>query len=161
MKIRRAQADDAEAASQVLRRSIAELCVRDHGNDPDILKSWLANKTPEKFRDWVASPDSLCFVAAGDGGTLLGVGLVSKAGEIRLNYVSPDARFQGVSTALIEAMEEAIRKLGVRRITLNSTVTAHRFYGARGYKNEGEAQSGRLKGDIYPMAKDLAELGRK
>ena len=160
MKIRRAVADDADAASQVLRRSITELCIDDHGNDPDILKSWLANKTPEKFRDWVAARDSLCFVAVGDGGTLLGVGLVSKTGEIRLNYVSPDARFQGVSAALIEAMEQDIRKLGVRRVTLNSTMTAHRFYQARGYKNEGVPQKGRLKGDIYPMVKDLAESDR-
>ena len=161
MKIRRAVAEDADAASQVLRRSITELCIDDHGNDPDILKSWLANKTPEKFRDWVAARDSLCFVAVGDGGTLLGVGLVSKTGEIRLNYVSPDARFQGVSAALIEAMEQDIRKLGGRRITLNSTATAHRFYQARSYKNKGDPQSGRLKGDIYPMAKDLAEPDRK
>jgi hypothetical protein len=28
-------------------RSIAELCVLDHRNDPAILARWLANKTPE------------------------------------------------------------------------------------------------------------------
>jgi hypothetical protein len=73
MNIRRASANDAESASLVLRRSITELCLRDHGNDPDILKSWLATKTPEKFREWCAAEDGLCLVAVGDDGGILGV----------------------------------------------------------------------------------------
>jgi len=47
MKIRDARVVDAPAARQVLRRSIIELCVADHRNDPAILTKWLANKTPE------------------------------------------------------------------------------------------------------------------
>lgn len=159
MKIRRAVADDAEPASLVLRRSITELCRLDHENDPALLTSWLANKTPEKFRDWAR--DELCFVAAGDDGAILGVGLLSKTGEIKLNYVSPEARFQGVSTALIGAMEVEARSLGIGRVTLNSTATAHRFYQARGYRDEGPPQTGRLKGSIYPMVKMLGGSNRK
>lgn len=155
MNIRQALASDAEPASLVLRRSIAELCVLDHENDPALLASWLANKTPEKFRDWAAAADQLCIVATGGDGAILGVGLLSKTGEIRLNYVLPDARFQGVSTALIDAMETEARSLGFGRVMLNSTATAHRFYRARGYKDEGLPQSGRLKDNIYPMAKTL------
>ncbi|WP_119391351.1 GNAT family N-acetyltransferase [Taklimakanibacter lacteus] len=158
MIVRRAVADDAGPASHVLRRSISELCARDHGNDPELLKSWLANKTPEQFRNWVAAEDSPCFVAEGDDGAILDVGLVSKTGEIRLNYVSPDARFQGVSIALIDTMEQEARKLGLTRTTLNSTATAHRFYKARGYRDDGAPRAGRLKDNIYPMAKDLAGL---
>jgi len=153
MNIRRALASDAEPASLVLRRSIVELCMLDHDNDPALLVSWLANKTPEKFRDWTAAADQLCIVATGDDGAILGVGLLSKTGEIRLNYVLPDVRFQGVSTALIDAMEAEARSLGIGRVTLNSTGTAHCFYRARGYKDEGPPQAGRLKDNIYPMAK--------
>ena len=40
-----------------------------------------------------------CVVAAGDDGAILGVAYLAKSGEVRLNYVSPDARFQGVSGA--------------------------------------------------------------
>ena len=39
VKIRDATPDDAEAACDVLRRSISELCVADHGNDPAILNA--------------------------------------------------------------------------------------------------------------------------
>jgi len=156
VKIRRAVAGDAEPASLVLRRSITELCALDHENDPDLLASWLANKTPEKFTDWATAADQLCLVAAGDDGAILGVGLLSKTGEIKLNYVSPDARFQGISTALIGAMEAEAGNLGIGRVTLNSTATAHRFYQARGYKDEGPPQTSRLKDSIYPMTKTLS-----
>jgi len=49
VNIRDATAADAGAACDVLRASIAELCVADHLNDADILGRWLANKTPENL----------------------------------------------------------------------------------------------------------------
>lgn len=156
MRVRRAIEADAEQAALVLRRSIAELCQRDHGNDPALLASWLANKTPEKFREWVRAEDSLCLVAVSGDDAILGVALMSKAGEIRLNYVSPDARFQGVSTALIGALETAAAGLGVSRLSLNSTATAHAFYLARGFQDAGQPQTDRLKDNIYPMTRAIA-----
>jgi len=156
MRVRPAIEVDAEQAALVLRRSITELCIRDHGNDPALLASWLANKTPEKFREWVRQEDSLCLVAVAGDDTILGVALMSKVGEIRLNYVSPDARFQGVSTALIGALEDVATALGVPRLILNSTATAHPFYLARGFQDVGQPQTDRLKDNIYPMAKSLA-----
>ena len=50
-------------------------------------------------------------------------------------------------------MEAEAQGLGVTRITLNGTATAHRFYHARGYKDEGKPQTGRLKVANYPMSK--------
>src|ERR1700676_2704223 len=121
MEIRDAVADDAPAACQVLRRSIVELCVADHGNDPPILTPWLSNKTPEIVASWIASPDNSLLVAV-ERGTVLAVGCVTNAGEINLNYVSLDAR--------------AIERGNVR-CTLTSTQTARRFYQANGYVEDG------------------------
>ena len=53
MQIRDAIAEDASAATGVLKRSIAELCELDHRNDPSILAQWLGNKTNENFKAWV------------------------------------------------------------------------------------------------------------
>jgi len=50
--------EDAPAACQVMRRSIAELCVADHQNDEAILTRWLGNKTPEIFASWIRQPDN-------------------------------------------------------------------------------------------------------
>lgn len=164
MKIRKAAPGDAGPASQVLRRSISELCVRDHENDPAILQSWLANKTPEKFREWAEAVDDFCCVAVGDDGAILGVAYLARSGEIRLNYVSPDARFRGVSGALVAAIEAEAMRWGLTRLFLKSTATAHRFYLERGFRDEGVPETGRLRDKVYPMAKPLdyrARLGNK
>src|SRR5258708_23549290 len=109
MQIRDAIAEDADAACLVMRRSIAELCVADHGNDEAILARWLANKTPENFLSWIAEPGSSILVAV-ERGNILAVGAVTDAGNITLNYVSPDARFRGVSRGLLARSEE--RRVG-------------------------------------------------
>src|SRR4051812_20510885 len=94
LEIRDAKAEDAADALRVLKRSIAELCVADHRNDPKILESWLSNKTTGNFVGWVNQPDNSVLVAL-ENGHILAVGSVTDAGMIGLNYVSPDARFQG------------------------------------------------------------------
>jgi hypothetical protein len=58
MRIRDAVPEDAVAACEVMRRSIAELYVADHHNDPAILERWL-DKTPEIFKSWICFLDFL------------------------------------------------------------------------------------------------------
>ncbi len=77
MLIRPALAADAEQAASVLRRSISELCVADHGDDPGVLGQWLRNKTPDTVRVWIEAPDRQILVAEEDG-ILLGVGAASQ-----------------------------------------------------------------------------------
>jgi hypothetical protein len=104
MQIREASPEDAAAACIVLKRSIAELCKDDHRNDRSILARWLGNKTHENFRAWVKQPDNSVLVAV-ENKEILAVGSVTDAGTIGLIYVSPDARFHGVSRALLQALE--------------------------------------------------------
>ena len=128
-------AEDAPAACQVMRRSITELCAADHGNDPTILMRWLSNKTPEIVASWIARPDNSLLVAV-EHNTIIAVGSVTDAGEITLNYVSPDARFRGVSRALLGALEASALERGNARCVLTSTQTARRFYTSNGYVEE-------------------------
>src|SRR5882757_9651615 len=137
MEIRNATSDDSPAACDVMRRSITELCVADHRNDPAILGRWLRNKTPEIFRSWIRPGNSL--LVAVEDGDILAVGCVADNGEITLNYVSLDARFRGVSTALLGALEKRAIELGNGECQLESTETARRFYLARGYVEQGPA----------------------
>ncbi|HEX2135006.1 MAG TPA: GNAT family N-acetyltransferase, partial [Microvirga sp.] len=127
----------------------------DHRNDATVLERWLANKTPENVASWIAHRDSYVFVAA-EAGTILGVGAVTSSGEITLNYVSPDARFRGVSRALLERLEATARALGNERCTLTSTETARRFYLAAGYLEQGSPRCGFGSSLSHPMAKQLA-----
>jgi GNAT superfamily N-acetyltransferase len=117
MHIRDAVPEDAPAACEVVRRSISELCSADHHNDPVILGRWLANKTPEIVASWIVKPANPVLVAV-ESGSILAVGAVTDAGEITLNYVSPDARFRGVSRALLIALETRAQQWGKERCTL-------------------------------------------
>ena len=77
-------------------------------------------------------------------------------GEITLNYVSPDARFRGVSKALLAALEARARELGNDVCTLASTETARRFYLAAGYVDQG-APTGKFgMSSGYPMARQIS-----
>jgi GNAT superfamily N-acetyltransferase len=153
MMIRDAVPDDAAAACEVLRRSILELCVGDHHDDPAILSQWLASKTPENVRLWIARPNNNMMVAV-EGETILAVGGVTDAGEVNLNYVSPDARFRGVSKALQKALEARALARGAARCTLTSTGTGRRFYRAAGYLEDG-ASIVHFGAMSHPMSKHL------
>jgi GNAT superfamily N-acetyltransferase len=160
MRIRDAVPNDASAACEVMRRSITELCAADHGNDPVILGRWLSNKTPEIFRSWIRPGNSVLVAIDIESDNILGVGIlgvgcVTDDGEITLNYVSPVARFRGVSTALLVDLEKRAIERGNRECRLESTETARRFYRARGYREEGAA--GRKFGTAagYPMSKQV------
>jgi GNAT superfamily N-acetyltransferase len=154
MQVRTATLEDAPAACHVMRRSIAELCVADHRNDEAILTRWLGNKTPEIFASWIRQPDNSLFVTA-EGDNILAVGLVTDAGQITLNYVSPDVRFRGVSRALLGALEVRAVERGNTRCTLTSTETARRFYLGNGYVEDGLPVGNFGTSSGYPMSKVL------
>jgi N-acetylglutamate synthase-like GNAT family acetyltransferase len=75
----------------------------------------------------------------GEAGTILGVAAMNNSGKITLNYVSPDARFREVSTALMQRLEARARALGLRECVLETTQTALRFYQGLGYVKSEES----------------------
>jgi len=150
MEIRKASLDDADASCAVVRRSIIELCHPDHRGDGPTITAWLANKTAENMRRWIAQ--SHVFVAV-EQDRILGVVAMKPSGEITLNYVSPDARLRGVSKALVQRLEQQAAALGVGKITLQSTATALRFYESAGYRAAGPPVKGFGITSGYPMAK--------
>lgn len=154
MRIRDAVKADAAAACEVVRSSISALCTLDHRNDRKILGRWLANETPENLETWIADPDASLLVAVDDQ-VVLAVGSVTNDGEITMNYVSPHARFLGVSSALLNAMESRARERGNTSCHLVSTETAHRFYLSRGYRDIGMPEGRFGTTSSYPMSKKI------
>jgi len=155
MLVRCAEESDAGPACKVARRSVTELCATEYRDDPLVLARWLANQTPAEFRRWIGSADRSVCVAVRDDGRLAAVGLVAWRGEIVLDYVAPEARFRGVSKALMAHMEGHLRDRGMERVVLFSTHIARQFYCSLGYEEIGrrESQFGTL--DIIEMAKPL------
>jgi GNAT superfamily N-acetyltransferase len=135
--VRQAQPRDADAAVDVVRRSIAELCVADHRGDEETLARWLANKTPETFRGWLSNPDNFCVVAeSGDG--LFGVGLLRRGGQVLLFYLAPGSQRQGIGRAIHASLEARANQWGSSLLCLESTADARPFYEALGYRPAGE-----------------------
>ena len=155
MQVRQAREEDAEAACLVLRRSITELCHADYRGDAPTLAAWLANKTPQNVRTWIGNPDNYLLVAD-EGGAILGVAALQSSGKVVLNYVSPDARFRGVSKALMSALEARAAALGLTACTLESPETARQFYLALGYSQAAPTITAFGTGVCYPMIKVLA-----
>ena len=115
MEIRDATPADTHQIVTCLRRSITELCAEDHHNDPAILDRWLENKTAEQVEKWLSNTGWSMLVAV-EQGKVISVGFVSHGGDIAMNYVLPDARFQGVSRAMVRAMEARARSHGAERL---------------------------------------------
>ena len=154
MEIRAAKQDDVAEICIVLRRSISELCVADHNNDPQILGPWLANKTLENLRVWIAREGQIYFVAVVDG-QIAGVGAVSATEGVLLNYVSPDFQYRGVSKALMAVLEDWLKERGQVVCHLTSTATARLFYETIGYLPDGAPVTGRFGMLTFPMRKSL------
>jgi hypothetical protein len=86
MLVRCARDGDEGPASDLVRRSVTELCATDHRGDAQVLARWLADKTPGDFRRRIGSADKSVCVAVRDDGRLAAVGMVAWRGEILLNY---------------------------------------------------------------------------
>jgi len=123
---------DAETAVDVLRRTITEVCIADHQNDTPTLERWLRNKTPERFRRWLSTPNNFVAVAVVQE-TICGVGAIRRSGDLDLCYVHPAWQRHGIGRALLLAMESQAHEWRVRTLRLISTETARAFYERHGY----------------------------
>ncbi|WP_425065436.1 GNAT family N-acetyltransferase [Reyranella sp.] len=153
-EIREATEADADQGCEVMKRSIRELCIADHQHKAGILDRWLANKHPDVFRGWLRQPGNSLMVAV-EHGAVLAVGAVTDGGEITLNYVSPDARFRGISRALLASLERRAVEQGNAISRLTSTATARRFYLANGYEEAGPPRHNFGTTSGFPMRKML------
>ena len=75
-----------------------------------------------------------------------------------LNYVAPDRRFRGISSAILDALEQSLIKHGQTELHLMSTETAREFYASRGYSASGQPvlDDGMIS---YPMEKSIHSGG--
>ena len=152
--VRPAKVEDAEAAVEVVRRSITESCTADHRGDADTIATWLANKTVQHFVSWLANEDNHCVIAEARDG-LLGVGVIQRSGEVVLFYLAPSAQRRGIGKAIHHALEEKAKDWGLVTLKLDSTFLACQFYEKLGYRSVGAARLRFGMLHSYPYEKAL------
>lgn len=149
--IRKATSRDAEAACDVLVRSIKEICAPYYENEERIMAEWLANKTVANVRQWIEADRSYSVVAV-KGGVVVGFSLISGA-EILLNYVVPEALHKGIGKRMLQALENHAIASGAKHIEVVSSIPAKAFYERNGYVAKGAPRNvGRIVGD-FPLVK--------
>jgi N-acetylglutamate synthase-like GNAT family acetyltransferase len=134
--IRKAETKDSEEFCNVILTSITELCRQDHKDDVKLLSEWLENKTVENCKKWISSERSTSLVAVRNT-KVIGVAQMSHDGHLLLCYLLPEVKGQGVGHKLLVAAEESVIKKGIKSLTLESTLTARKFYECHGYKHVG------------------------
>ncbi len=153
--VRPATVNDAEAACEVLRRSIRELCVADHQNNEVTLNAWLENKTTKNIAAWVTSPQSYSVVALRDS-DISGFAMVSRDGSLRLCYLIPEIQYLGAGKAMLSALEAEAARWGLKSLHLESTKSAKTFYERNGYASTENPIGSAGAQTAYPMRKNLA-----
>ena len=98
---------------------------------------------------------------ADEDGTILGAASMTDAGKVLLNYVSPDARFRGVSKALMQALEEHASALpGLRSAAWTARKPHCRFYQSLGYERTDQSYIHPVTGSpALALAKQLRPAG--
>lgn len=143
----------------LLIESITINCTADYKNDPQIMKEWLANKTPENISQWINSTSNISLVALDAfEGRIAGFVLMNKEGEILLNYVLPSHIYKGVGKVLLKEMEHIAKSSGIKALSVISTITAKNFYERNGFIKSGEPEYvGAILGN-FPLIKHYSEF---
>ena len=156
LKVITPSSEHSKELCDLLIESITMNCAADYNNDPQIMKEWLANKTPENISQWSNSTNNISLAALdAHKSKLSGFALMNKDGEILLNYVLPSHIYKGVGKVLLKEMEHIAKSSGIQSLSVVSTITAKHFYERNGFIKSGEPEYvGAILGD-FPLIKHL------
>lgn len=126
--IRAACLDDAAAISTLVQRTVRISNGKDYpANSIELI---VANFAADKVGERMAERD--VFVCQ-QGDRV--VGTIALGGDrLRTLFVDPDLQHTGIGARLVDHLEAHARKVGVRELTLSSSLTARGFYERMGYR---------------------------
>lgn len=126
MQIRKAQPADIKQITAIQVESLRKLCANDY-RDRD-LQALVRSK--QRDRNW----DETIFVAETSAGIVGFCALSNISPFIQALFVHPNWTRQGIATELIAALEAEAINRQIKRLIVNSSLTAKPFYQARGYQ---------------------------
>lgn len=152
--IRKGLLEDAKALKDIHTKAVLSSCATCYSGDQ--LSAWTAGDSDAFARVVQSAP--ICFVYVID---ISPVGFISIRGDKSIwhLYVLPEFSGQGIGTSLLYEVEVWMKKNGVMKSRLQSSLNAHDFYIKNGY-TEIERRHLTFKGVSIPvveMEKDLLD----
>jgi len=133
IQIRTADEEDAHTLWRVRRKAIL------HGASqyytPEQIGAWAGRRTPRSYR--LPIERARIRVAECADGTVAGFAqLDPETGEVEAVYVHPAWTRRGIGARLLEELQERARTAGLKRLHLDASLNAVRFYERAGYRIE-------------------------
>lgn len=149
-EIRRARDQDAAFIPGVLSTSIKTICSKDYSHEE--VEAWLRRSlTSAQWLD-VIRRDEVWVVT--NGKSVLGfshLAIMSETeGEILGFYLTPPVLNLGLGRKLFLDMQAFAAGVGVKRLSLLSTLTARDFYLRMGFTPTGELEKHSMGGSLLP-----------
>lgn len=142
MKLRRAQAADAEALT-----ALAYASKQSNGYDDAFMAACV-----DELR---VTPDQIAathFLLAEDtSGPPLGCACLTPKGEISSFYIDPHHQRRGIGRLLWGGIMDAAKAQNLTRLTLDADPAAVPFYSAMGFEVVAEVPSGSIPGRLLPQ----------
>ena len=130
MRIRKANLQDAKELSVLRKGTIRTINKNDY--TPEQIALWSKRWNT---KDFVKLHDQLLLYVAVEEGKIIGYAEIMKEKPEEMGglYVHKDFVGKGVGTKLMKKIHDVVRKMGVHRFFLRSSITAKGFYEKLGY----------------------------
>jgi ribosomal protein S18 acetylase RimI-like enzyme len=140
---------DGAAILSVHKRAIERVAVRDYGEE--IARSWAHGLSAEGYARSMADGEVIEVAIA--EGRLVGF-CGHKDDEIYGLYIDPDFMRRGIASILLERALQELQRRGHRRIIVDSSLTAMRFYRRHGFRVIRERRR-KTRGGLEMTALDM------
>ena len=153
MIIRKASVKDVSEIVKLHKETVLKENSRFYSSSQ--IKSWVENITHKNVEK---DMEKDFFLVAEEDNQILGFSHFDKEGVIFEIYVRNDLLGQGIGSKLLGESEKILYQLGVKKIKLNSTLNAFKFYKKHGFRLIKEILFGEKKIKMILMEKNLNEI---
>lgn len=143
---------DAENFLRLHHAAVHDTASADYA--PDVLDAWSGPVNAERIAKFRENPEDEVRIGAFDGGTMAGLGVLApQSGELRACYVHPDYGRMGVGRRIVDGLEQVASGMGIGSLTLDSSITAEKFYASLGYETVLRGSHKLADGSFMPSIK--------
>ncbi|WP_169978090.1 GNAT family N-acetyltransferase [Tautonia rosea] len=130
LSIRPFRIADAPALLALFRDTIRRVNSRDYS--PEQITAWASDEIDEAA--WASRFEGRFVAVAEADGRIAGFGELEPNGHIDRFFVSADHQGLGIGRALLEAIEVEARRIGLRQLDADVSLTAVPFFERRGFE---------------------------